>query len=375
MDLARRGGRTLQRSPLLYGGRLRHLRRRVRSLELHIRRSGQPLRLAHGRPDGAGVGARRVHAGAAHHGHRVRRVYRGVQRPRSIRPPAIRDAGGFDHYLRDVPALLPVHLPARPLHRASGQRQEAQGRPHRGHRCRGRRDRQPRGVLRHAGPVPRWRLFSGARHLRPDRGRRIVRCAAKVQGSDLPHGPCRRPLGDGMDATVEDEHKIRWLILIYHLPREPSRHRVAVWRKLKALGALYLQDGAAALPDDAVTREQLEWLQLRVREVGGEATLWEALPNTVAENRALVEAFRSSREEAYRAIIADAERLRRKAQMGGKGLSEQLGKVEREFRAERRRDYFRSPLRGEAAAALKAAREAVRDREGTAGTARTEGEG
>jgi hypothetical protein len=85
-----------------------------------------------------------------------------------------------------------------------------------------------------------------------------------------------------MDAPVEGEHKIRWLILIYHLPREPSRHRVAVWRKLKALGALYLQDGAAALPDDAVTREQLEWLQLRVREVGGEATLWEALPNTVA---------------------------------------------------------------------------------------------
>jgi hypothetical protein len=40
-----------------------------------------------------------------------------------------------------------------------------------------------------------------------------------------------------------------------------------------------------------------------------------------------------------------------------------LGKLEREFRAERRRDYFRSPLRGEAAVALKAAREAVRERE------------
>jgi hypothetical protein len=82
-----------------------------------------------------------------------------------------------------------------------------------------------------------------------------------------------------MDAPVEGEHTIRWLILIYHLPREPSRQRVAVWRKLKALGALYLQDGAAALPDDAVTREQLEWLQLRVREAGGEATLWETTQN------------------------------------------------------------------------------------------------
>jgi hypothetical protein len=163
------------------------------------------------------------------------------------------------------------------------------------------------------------------------------------------------------------------VLLVYRLPREPSRHRVAVWRKLRDIGALYLQDGVAALPEDAVTREQLEWLQLRVREAGGEATLWEAKPGTLAEEGELVEAFRSSREEAYRTIIAEAERLRRKVQMGGGALSEQLGKLEREFRAERRRDYFRSQLRLEAAGALKAAREAVRDHEGSAGALGTEG--
>src|SRR5215203_691937 len=167
----------------------------------------------------------------------------------------------------------------------------------------------------------------------------------------------------------------RWVLLVYRLPREPSRHRVAVWRKLRDLGALYLKDGVAALPEDAVTREQLEWLQLRVRESGGEATMWEARPGTLAEEAELVEEFRSSREEAYRTIIAEAERLRRKAQMGGKGLLEQLGKLEREFRAERRRDYFRSALRGEAAAALKATREAVRNREGSSGAEGAEGEG
>lgn len=153
----------------------------------------------------------------------------------------------------------------------------------------------------------------------------------------------------------------RWVLLVYKLPREPSRHRVAVWRKLRDLGALYLQDGVAALPEDAVTREQLEWLQLRVRETGGEATLWEARPGTLAEEEDLVRAFRASREEAYGAIIAEGERIRRKAELGGgKVLLEQLGKLEREFRAERRRDYFRSPLRTEAAAVLKAARRAAR---------------
>ena len=29
----------------------------------------------------------------------------------------------------------------------------------------------------------------------------------------------------------------RWVLLVYRIPRDPSRHRVAVWRKLKDLGA------------------------------------------------------------------------------------------------------------------------------------------
>ena len=158
------------------------------------------------------------------------------------------------------------------------------------------------------------------------------------------------------------------MLLVYRLPREPSRHRVAVWRKLKALGALYLQDGVAALPEDAVTREQLEWLQLRVLEAGGEATLWEALPGTAAQRRELVGRFRVAREAAYDGLIEAAARLRRKASLaGGAGgvpdrtpLLEELGRLEREFRVERRRDYFGSPRKREAAEALRATRRVVR---------------
>jgi Protein ChrB, N-terminal len=160
----------------------------------------------------------------------------------------------------------------------------------------------------------------------------------------------------------------RWLILTYRLPREPSGPRVAAWRKLKALGALYLQDGAVTLPEDAVTREQLEWLQLQIQEAQGDATLWQAQPTAVGENDALVAAFQSSREEAYRELIAGAERIQRKADLGGGDtLAEELNKLEREFRRERKRDYFRSPLRKEAAEALKAARQAVRQRGGVEG--------
>jgi hypothetical protein len=158
------------------------------------------------------------------------------------------------------------------------------------------------------------------------------------------------------------ENKTPWLILIYRIPREPSRPRVAVWRKLKVLGALYLQDGAVALPEDAVTREQLEWLQLTIREAGGEATLWEASPNTPAEGKKLVETFRSSRQKAYTDIVSEAGRIRRKAELGGDrvALLDKLRKLEKAFRAERRRDYFGSPMRKEAAAELKKARQAIR---------------
>jgi DNA-binding transcriptional regulator PaaX len=167
----------------------------------------------------------------------------------------------------------------------------------------------------------------------------------------------------GVGDVYADTEKTRWLILIYQLPREPSRHRVAVWRKLKTLGALYLQNGAAALPEDSTTREQLEWLQLRVREAGGEATLWQALPNTVAEGKSLVEEFRASREKAYGELIEAAGRLKREAALGSNKalLLEELGTLEREFRAERRRDYFRSPLRNEAAATLRVVRQTLKE--------------
>lgn len=38
-----------------------------------------------------------------------------------------------------------------------------------------------------------------------------------------------------------------WFLLVYKLPPEPSRYRAAGWRKFKAVGAVYLPNGVAAL--------------------------------------------------------------------------------------------------------------------------------
>lgn len=39
-----------------------------------------------------------------------------------------------------------------------------------------------------------------------------------------------------------------WTVLILRLPSEPSRHRVAVWRELRRVGAIQLGQGSWALP-------------------------------------------------------------------------------------------------------------------------------
>src|ERR687898_1175619 len=51
--------------------------------------------------------------------------------------------------------------------------------------------------------------------------------------------------------TDKGEERRGWFVLVYKLPAEPTRLRASVWRKLKAAGAVYLQNGVAALPEDA----------------------------------------------------------------------------------------------------------------------------
>src|SRR5207245_4232046 len=68
--------------------------------------------------------------------------------------------------------------------------------------------------------------------------------------------------------------RIRWVMLVYRLPRTPSTPRITLWRKLRRLGVAQVVDGVVALPLDSRSREQLEWLADEVVEAGGDATIW-----------------------------------------------------------------------------------------------------
>lgn len=142
-----------------------------------------------------------------------------------------------------------------------------------------------------------------------------------------------------------------WVLLAYRLPREPSTPRIALWRGLRRLGVAQIGDGLVALPADSRTREQLEWLADDVIEAGGQAQVWLGRPGSGAQEREIATRMRSAVGDEYGQVVAEAR--------GALGLSpgqrkRTLGRLRRELRRIRRRDYFPAVQRDEAIAAVEA---------------------
>lgn len=140
-----------------------------------------------------------------------------------------------------------------------------------------------------------------------------------------------------------------WVLLAYRLPREPSTPRIAVWRRLRRLGALQLVDGLVALPLDATTREALEWVAEEVEQAGGEATVWIAEPAASTDERALAARMTAAVAADYRSVIEAAGAAARDA---GSDRRRAAARLRRELQRVRSRDFFPPPERDEAEQAV-----------------------
>jgi hypothetical protein len=127
------------------------------------------------------------------------------------------------------------------------------------------------------------------------------------------------------------------VLLAYRLPREPSTPRIALWRKLRRLGAAQVIDGLAALPLDPRNREQLEWLAEEVLEAGGEASIWVGELASAAQDRELAARMVQAVTAEYRALMAAA--VAASEEPSGQ-RRRTLGRLRRELHRIRARDYF-----------------------------------
>jgi hypothetical protein len=96
-----------------------------------------------------------------------------------------------------------------------------------------------------------------------------------------------------------------WLLLIYRVPPEPTRLRSTVWRRIKSLGAIYLQNSVAALPASPAAERSLRKLRREILDMSGTALLMScAVLSGEAEVR---NTFQAARNDEYEEIVDKCE--------------------------------------------------------------------
>jgi hypothetical protein len=165
-----------------------------------------------------------------------------------------------------------------------------------------------------------------------------------------------------LENLTRDKKPQCWLLLIYRVPQEPPGRRTYVWRQLKSLGAIYLQQAAAILPDRAEVRAALEELNERIRDFQGEASLLKTISPDLHWEENLIQRFNQARNAEYAELVDNVERfedeIRRESSKGRLSFA-QLEDIEADWEKLQRwqerispRDFFQAPGRSGATEAL-----------------------
>ncbi|MEC9432677.1 MAG: Chromate resistance protein ChrB [Pseudomonadota bacterium] len=98
--------------------------------------------------------------------------------------------------------------------------------------------------------------------------------------------------------------EIAWLLTTYKIPPEPAARRMAVWRKLKGMGAVYLQGGVCLLPRTPDHVRRLKMLEKDVADAGGECVILETVALDPAQEAKVMARFRADRDDVYGEFIS-----------------------------------------------------------------------
>jgi hypothetical protein len=96
-------------------------------------------------------------------------------------------------------------------------------------------------------------------------------------------------------------------VLVYRLPPKPTAGRVAVWRQLKKIGAIYLQQSVCVFPTNSALRRDLGPILERIGDAAGEFHLLPLRKLDSAEEAKLIRQFQDQTSSHYQEIIENCE--------------------------------------------------------------------
>ena len=162
---------------------------------------------------------------------------------------------------------------------------------------------------------------------------------------------------------------VPWRVITYRLPPEPSRHRVAVWRELRRLGAVALQQGTWAVPDGQPFTSGFTQIVEAIKAAGGRPVMLAVAEKASASQ--LEALFTAHRKAEWGEFLSDCGKYETEL-VGevGKGkltlaeLDEEeqsLDRLRRWYRTIKARDLFGAPSAPVAERRLKECTEALED--------------
>ena len=96
-----------------------------------------------------------------------------------------------------------------------------------------------------------------------------------------------------------------WRLLVYRLPAQPSSGRVAVWREVRRLGGIPLQQSCVALPDNEAITVRLDEICQRIDGQGGEHFLFRLTDLPEVDEARLRDAWNAFRQQEYAEIAEE----------------------------------------------------------------------
>lgn len=155
-----------------------------------------------------------------------------------------------------------------------------------------------------------------------------------------------------------------WLLLLFSLPTNRNTERVAVWRRLKKMGAVQMKTSTYLLPDSPTQYEQFQWLAQQIRDYGGDSTLVRAHEIEGLTKEKVIALFNDVRAKDYAEIRKSLQGfIARRKKMDAETAATQIERLTRQFREIREVDFFDSPRGHDVAMLLRRAEGPKRSRQ------------